>query len=475
MSDSPQPGRGPEEDRPYHWSPLAILIIAGCLAAFVLVWSLANFTGQISQREELRRSNRAARAAAKAAQEAEATADPFLIFGPMIERPDAPNKAHNLVLVIATGLRQDHVTPYGAPADYTPRLQAFASRGVRFADPISASPFTRTAAVAWLTGEHALALDMVEPGPRQNAIALPESVVTFPERLQAAGWITLGVTANPNLNTATGLSQGFDRFRDTERHGLDPRHRIAGTEAVAKAIGLLDSRTEDEWRRPFYLQVALLETHHPYEPDPEAPSPYIGAVRRTDRVIGELLDALADRSYTPETNTVVVVMGDHGTGLEQPVHHGKWHGRLLYPTSVHVPLLMAGPDLPAGQVVQGLVSHTDVSPTLLDLLDLEPPAGTDGHSWADAARGEAVGTDRTRAISDTWYVTANRASIWTATRQCQKDFGSTRLEHDSFVDGCYDRRADPEFRSVLSDDGLMAELIAWRGSHTPGTPAGTAP
>jgi len=475
MSESPPPARGPEEDRPTRWGSLAILIISGALATFVFVWFLANFTGQIAHRSELRRNIRAARAAAKAVEEAEASADPFVIFGPMIERPDAPDGARNLVLVLTTGLRQDHVSPYGAPADYTPRLQGLAGRGVRFADPISASPFTRTAAVAWLTGEHALALDMVEPGPRQNAIALPESVVTFPERLQAAGWITLGVTANPNLNTETGLSQGFDRFRDTERDGLDPRHRLPGEDAVAKAIELLDGRTEAEWSRPFYLQLALIETHHPYAPDPDAPSPYIGAVRRTDRLIGDLLDALADRSYTPETNTFVVVMSDHGMGLEQPPHHGKWNGRLLYPTSVHFPLLVAGPVVPAARVVKGLVSHTDLSPTLLDLLGLEAPTEIDGRSWADAARGRTDRTDRARAISDTWYVTANRASIWTDTRQCQKDFGSTRLEHDSFQDGCYDRIADPEFLSPFSDDGLMAELIAWRGSYHPGIRAGATP
>jgi arylsulfatase A-like enzyme len=473
MSESGPP-TGPEDDRPVRWSSLAILVISACMAGFVLLWFLANFTGQISHRSELRRNARAARTAAKAVEEAEATADPFVIFGPMIERPDAPKGARNLVLVVMTGLRQDHVTPYGAPADYTPRLQALASRGVRFADPISASPFTRTAAVAWLTGEHALALDMVEPGPRQNALALPESVVTFPERLQAAGWVTLGVTANPNLNTETGLSQGFDRFRDTEPDGLDPRHRLPGADAVAKAIELLDHRTDAEWTRPFYLQLALLETHHPYAPDPDSPSPYVGAVRRTDRLIGELLDALADRSYTMVTNTMVVVMSVHGAGLEQPPHHGKWHGRLLYPTSVQVPLLVAGPDVEGGRTVSGLVSHTDVPPTLLDLLGLEPPSGIDGRSWADAARGRTDRTERTRAISDTWYVTANRASIWTATRQCQKDFGSTRLEHDSFEDGCYDRIADPEFRSVFSDDALLAELVSWRETTPPAPDAGTA-
>src|SRR5688572_3682779 len=247
MTESPPPAGGSEEDdRPPRWSPVAMLVVAGSLAAFVFVWFLVNFTGEISHRAELRRHARAERVAEKARQQAEAKVDPFVIYGPMVDRPDAPPGARNLVLVLASGLRRDHVTPYGAPADYTPRLQALSDRGVTFADPISSSPFTRTAAVAWLTGQHALTLHMVEPGPRQNVIALPDAVETFPERLMASGWVTLGVTANPNLNTTTGLSQGFDRFRNTEDDGFDPRFRLSGRETIDHALALLDGRTEAE-------------------------------------------------------------------------------------------------------------------------------------------------------------------------------------------------------------------------------------
>jgi hypothetical protein len=116
-----------------------------------------------------------------------------------------------------------------------------------------------------------------------------------------------------------------------------------------------------------------------------------------------------------------------------------------------------------------------VAPTLLELLDLPVPTGIDGRSWAAAARGGVDRTTRERAFSDTWYATANRASIWTSARQCQKDFGSTRLEHDSFEDGCYDRLTDPEFRSVFTDAALLAELVAWREARPQPTHAGTAP
>jgi arylsulfatase A-like enzyme len=450
------------------------LFVGASVALFVLVLVLANFTGEISERGELRKAQRARAAVRAQKKEQDGPGDAFLTFGPDVSRADPPAGAPNLVFVLASGLRRDHVTPYGGAPELTPRLAALAAQGARFGDAVSAAPFSGTAAVAWLTGRHALTLGMVDPSPRQVDPVLPDEIETFPERLRAAGWVTLGVTSNPNLNSSSGLAQGFDRYRDTERQGFSPKLRLAGADVVSHALSMLDDRTVTERERPFYLQVAFIETHHPYAPAPGATSDYVAAVQRTDTLVGTLLDGLEERSYDRASNTVVVVLADHGTGLEQPEHHGKWHGRLLYPTSVAWPWIVAGPGVPHGRVVSGLASHTDVPSTLLDLLGLPGlPPEVDGRSWADAVRGRTDRTTRTRAISDTWYFTANRSSIWTDERQCQKDFGSARLEHDGFQDGCYDRMHDPEFRTVFQDDALMAELVGWRERNTPSREAAT--
>jgi hypothetical protein len=68
---------------------------------------------------------------------------------------------------------------------------------------------------------------------------------------------------------------------------------------------------------------------------------------------------------------------------------------------------------------------------------------------------------RTEHYVDTFYERLRRGSLWTASFQCQKDFGSAESEpDDTFVDGCYDRKADPDFTKPVPKPELMAKLEA---------------
>ena len=68
-----------------------------------------------------------------------------------------------------------------------------------------------------LTGQFAASLGMVEPGPTHSARVLPAEATTLAEHLRAAGFFTVGLTANPNLNRVFGFDQGFDIYADTRR------------------------------------------------------------------------------------------------------------------------------------------------------------------------------------------------------------------------------------------------------------------
>lgn len=102
-----------------------------------------------------------------------------------------------------------------------------------------------------------------------------------------------------------------------------------------------------------------------------------------DAEVGRLFTALKEQR--PD---LLMVVADHGEGLDLPAHHGNGHGRYLYASAVHIPLLLHPPGLPAGHVVDGLSMNVDVAPTLLDLLGVPVPEVYDGKSLADAARGE---------------------------------------------------------------------------------------
>ena len=98
------------------------------------------------------------------------------------------------------------------------------------------------------------------------------------------------------------------------------------------------------------------------------------------------------------------MVGDHGEGLGE--HHEDTHGIFLYDSTTHVPLIVKTPaKLPAqghsGQVVQAQVRTTDILPTVLEWLDIPPPARLDGASLKPYMDG-TVDNDRT-AVGETDY------------------------------------------------------------------------
>lgn len=474
--------QGDASPPPQGRSSVAGLVIVGALLGFGGLLFLANFSGQVADPDRPRSggdpfATGKAKIAkkVKAGKQAKVPEEKLLVAGGPIERAKAPEGAKNVLVVITTAVRRDAVTPYGADPNATPFLADLASKGARFTDVISAGPFSRTAATALLTGQHAAPLDMVDPGPGPEFKVLKPEVETLAERLRAAGWTTLGVTANFNLNTNSGLAQGFDRYRDAQPSGFAPGLRLEGPGVVKQALALLEQRTEEEKARPFYLQVDLIDAHQPirvvadqledFGGKEDKLAPYKAAVHRVDGFVRDLVSGLDALGHVPGQDLYVVVVSDHGEGNDDPPHHGKQHGRLLYDSAVAVPWIVAGPDVPPNRLVQGLASGTDFMPTVLGLAGVPAPDAIDGRSWADAVRGTAERTTRETAISDTWYFTANRSSIWTERMQCQKDFGTTDLA-DAFADGCFDRKTDATFKNLLQDEALMAELVRWRTEVT---------
>src|SRR5262245_27714748 len=98
---------------------------------------------------------------------------------------------------------------------------------------------------------------------------------------------------------------------------------------------------------------------------------YDGEIAYMDEQIGALL-----RRLPPDAGTIVVA--DHGEMLGE---HGELSHRLLpFAAARRVPLVVAGPGVPAGRVVSCLVRTADVAPTLLRFAGLPPPPGIDGAS-----------------------------------------------------------------------------------------------
>src|SRR5512139_3012187 len=110
------------------------------------------------------------------------------------------------------------------------------------------------------------------------------------------------------------------------------------------------------------------------------------AVDRNVRDTVELLGKVGELD-----NTLIVFASDNGYLLGQH----RWRGKVLgYDESLRIPMLMRGPGVPAGTVVDDMVSLVDVAATFADAADAVPLIEPiDGISLLDVAQGTAHGYD----------------------------------------------------------------------------------
>ena len=282
----------------------------------------------------------------------------------------------DVILITVDTLRADHVGLLGGDPNATPTLDALGRAGVTFADATSHAPLTLPAHASIMTGRYP-----TKHGLRDNAgFALADGMPTLASLLKASGYHTAAFVSSYVLRASAGLSRGFDEY-DDRFDGVGREHlTLSSLERRGPAV----ARDAAAWLanapHPYLLWVHFYDPHAPYDP-PRAfaerfpGKPYDGEIAASDFGIGALLAAVpVDR----QSQTVVVATGDHGEGLGE--HGESQHGVLLYDSTLHVPLMMRGPDIAAGTRVERQVRHVDILPTVLDLLGLQSPAGGDGES-----------------------------------------------------------------------------------------------
>ncbi|MFE2925701.1 sulfatase-like hydrolase/transferase [Streptomyces goshikiensis] len=102
---------------------------------------------------------------------------------------------------------------------------------------------------------------------------------------------------------------------------------------------------------------------------------YLNALRDVDRSIDHVLDALEASGQAD--HTVVIFTADHG---EMAGSHGlRQKGSLVYDENLHVPLVIAHPDIPGGTRTDALASAVDLAPTLLAFAGLDQADITTQH------------------------------------------------------------------------------------------------
>lgn len=87
---------------------------------------------------------------------------------------------------------------------------------------------------------------------------------------------------------------------------------------------------------------------------------YFGLVNFLDEQVGRVLQALQDTGL--DSQTLVVFSSDHGDN--QGVR-GLWNKSMLYREATNIPMIIAGPEVPAGRICGTNVNLIDLAPTVL--------------------------------------------------------------------------------------------------------------
>jgi arylsulfatase len=331
-------------------------------------------------------------------------------------RPAVAGNRLNVLLITIDTLRADHMGVYGYRRTTSPRMDAFARRGVVFEQAYTYWPKTRGSFVGIMTGRFAS-----QTGYGKSHPLLLDFNPTLASVLKAVGYDTVATVDNPNVAASLGYAKGFDRYRETwEEKALvtemDRTRAITGD-----GVSYLRQASPD---RPFLLWLHYVNPHAPYEPpapwdtaflDADASrgpklrpvegfhggvpkqwavpgkslgwyvARYDGEIAAVDAEVGKLLDAL-DGSPVRDC-TLVVITTDHGESLGEHDYYFD-HGEDLFDPSIRIPLLVAGPGVEAGRRTDVLATTLDLVPTVLDAAKVSYPPDLAGESLLPALRGE---------------------------------------------------------------------------------------
>jgi arylsulfatase A-like enzyme/cytochrome c-type biogenesis protein CcmH/NrfG len=276
------------------------------------------------------------------------------------EPPPPPPGARNLVIITIDTLRADRVGAYGYGAARTPAMDRLAREGVRFTHAYATAPITLTSHASLMTGRYPAG-----HGARHNGMRIDLKTPTLADTLARAGFATGAFIAAYPLDRRFGLIKGFQTYGDRMPPGRDDRvvNERPGREVVDQALEWLGKHRSDR----FFLWVHLFEPHTPYGNPSDtrglsASARYDEEVAEADRQAARVVDAIGDARQS----TLLVIAADHGEAFGE---HGEiGHSIFVYDTTLRVPLILAGPGLPAGRTIADPVALIDVAPTTLRLL-----------------------------------------------------------------------------------------------------------
>ena len=379
----------------------------------------------------------------------------------------------DILLIIIDTLRADHVHCYGYGREITPTLDSLAAEGTMWSNVQAQAAWTLPAMSTIFTGlterQHLAGIRA------EQQYALDQSLQTLPEIFSENGYQTAGFYTVPVMGEGYGFDQGMDHCDMEGCQVIFPADVM-----VDKYLMWADSLFDPE--TPCFTILHFFDPHFQYDP----PVPYStmfssmshpgtrwalcpassmidawgrgligreelgrmmdlydGEIAYLNRQISRLFDGMRRREMLD--NTLIMVIADHGEEFDD--HGGVTHGVQLHSEITGVPLIISGPEVPAGRVENVLAGQIDVLPTLLEYADIPVPEGLPGTDLLSFS----VPEDRVLPASGYYADVSHMITVRT---------GSVKLFWDTVSDSSFmfDLSNDPhELQPLPPDSGLLEE------------------
>ncbi|MEK7567377.1 MAG: sulfatase [Patescibacteria group bacterium] len=341
----------------------------------------------------------------------------------------------NVIIIGLDAWQAAHISHLGYPVKTTPTLDTLSKNGFTFSQAISASSWTVPSFMSIFTGTypsiHKVTNKFVvfskEKQKLTNIQELSPQIKTLAEILLQQNYRTAGFTGDAGVSGAFGYNKGFETYVDDTKFGGFDKNLDAALQWTK------DSANEN---KPFFMFFHGYDAHGqfaipvnyksrfvekdytgPFRGTPQEQESlrerglrgenlnltqediafwrawYDGKIRDADERLGKFIDGLRKQGLL--NNTIIVLVGDHGTELYEHKHFD--HGHTLYDELIRVPLVFVIPGSNGGLHIEKQVSTIDIFPTILELLGILPTAELSrqlaGTSFVPLFRGEGAGRD----------------------------------------------------------------------------------
>lgn len=399
-------------------------------------------------------------------------------FGEKKLGSDLPDKPRwNVLVILVDTLRQDHLGIYGYSRNTSPNIDRIAQQGIVFEDALTVATQALPAVSSLFASQPSRRL------LTQYGVNLANAPMVMAEYLQEQNYRTGAFLTNRTLVREANFHRGFETFIENNTYKLHQKAELLHEHLLPWLAA--------NPKQPFFAYAHYMEVHDPYRAPEEYaylffpedyPLPpmihrgevtpyqnkilmeglqldipeekkeeiiklYDACIRNIDDRIADLFKFLEENNL--RENTIIWITSDHG---EELFDHGSVkHGYTLYDEILRIPMILLYPGGPKGLRIKGQVDLTDILPTTLELLGVNPKRlSVAGRSLVPMIQGKAGGKEM--VISE--CMVSQKAVRWMVSLRTLED----KWINDRFggPNEYFDLRADP--KELNPSDRLPSHL-----------------